>query len=209
MDLPTRERLLEYLSTHPDLSALELSRALQVTVAGIRYHLKDLLFAGLVIAAPDRRPKKRNHPGRPTSVVYRLSPQGLPDNQLALLSAALRLLFHQDAGPVPGQNLRRLADNLSPAPTTDHAGLVQRLNRLVQHFNQAGHRAHWEARATGPCMVFHNCPYQAVLAQFPELCQVDHQIIASYTQAGTEIVATINPNSTHGGSKRCLFAIKA
>jgi predicted ArsR family transcriptional regulator len=76
---------------------------------------------------------------------------------------------------------------------------VERLSRLQ-------YRAHWEAGAEGPHVIFGHCPYAAVIERHPELCQMDGKAIAAVMKAEVQQKAKIAQSGP--GASSCVFALK-
>ena len=81
---------------------------------------------------------------------------------------------------------------------------LQRLNQIVQRLNEMKYRARWEASPTGPRLIFHHCPYASVLAENPELCQMDVAALSVLLGAPVEQIAQLERDSK--GVTRCIFA---
>jgi predicted ArsR family transcriptional regulator len=78
----------------------------------------------------------------------------------------------------------------------------KRPNLIVQKLNQMNYHARWEAGAGGPRIIFGHCPYAAILAGRPELCQMDAALIAGWMGGSAEPLATIRDGNTS-----CIFAM--
>ena len=72
----TRQLLLEYLYTHRVATSTDLSYALQVTKANVRYHLSNLCKDGLVKVIGEHH---QQGPGRP-SQLFSLTQKALGNN---------------------------------------------------------------------------------------------------------------------------------
>ena len=84
----TRQQIVDYLQTNRTATPIELSRALQVTAANIRHHLKQLTQNGLVEIVGTQPVRGR---GRPMKL-YSLTENALQHNLEGLASALLNTL---------------------------------------------------------------------------------------------------------------------
>lgn len=203
MEPTTRERILELLQHRPYLTAAEMSRTLRVTRHDIRYHIKFLISQGLVTQMlPTSRPG-RSAAGRP-AMVYQLSPSARPDSSEKLADILLEM-GQKSASPqafLDEAALRFVPINLiEPAQTH----LSQHLNTSIQIINQHPYQARWEAHSTGPQVIFGSCPFSAIIAKHPELCQMDRRIIENLTGLPAQQTKKIDPHST--SSAVCIFKL--
>jgi predicted ArsR family transcriptional regulator len=166
--MTARQRVLNYLTKNRTASAREVSRALKMSAATVRHHLRVLVADGRLEADAVREREARR--GRPEKV-YSLPQAALGDNLSALSEALLA-----EAGA--GLKMEALAKHL--AGGVDFAGqpVAKRLNLIVEKLNQMHYHAHWEAGAEGPRVLFGHCPYAAVVGKHPELCEMDTDLLA-------------------------------
>ena len=191
--------ILEYLAKHRLATAAELSRSLGLTAADVRYHLKSLLASGAVERVPADVPAKR---GRPAGE-YRLA-KGSRKNDLTYLSSVL--LSQPAAGEEPSARMQALAARYLPAPA-DGGSVTSRLNLLIRQLNQHAYDARWEAHASGPRMVFAACPFAPILADHPELCQMDRRVIENWTKMTAEQQSRLNSETL--SPPVCVFQLTA
>lgn len=187
-----RQKVLTYLNKTRSGSAREIARALQLSEATVRHHLRVLASDGRLEIISVRG---RDGRGRPEKV-YGLPRSVLGDN-LAALSDALLAEAGADV------QMEALAERLMGQ--TDFAGqpLARRLNLTVERLNQMNYHARWEAGSEGPRILFSHCPYAAIIQKHPELCQMDRLLLKKWmgqttrqtSKAGTE------------GSSVCVFAV--
>ncbi len=145
---------------------------LHVTKADVRYHLKELVAGGEIEKAATIPP---NWKGRPTCI-YQLAESARPGNYLRLAESLLSIVEALDmTPPVASQLAALMAQKITPARQR-----TAQLNRLVNFFNANAYDAIWEAHATGPRIIFRNCPYAAIVPPHPQLCVMDSQIIEQY-----------------------------
>jgi predicted ArsR family transcriptional regulator len=196
----TRQRILEQLSSKHSLSASELSRVLGTTAANMRHHLGILLREGAIEIVEQRPGAGR---GRPTRL-YALTRQAQAHNLDRLADALLQELLE---GLQPEERLaalRRIARRLGGQPG-GVGTLTQRLNACVSLLNKLNYQARWEARSSGPRLVFAHCPYALILPGHPELCQLDNNLLEGLLDA--PISQTARLAASRQGSKVCIFNV--
>lgn len=200
MEKQTSQLILEYLSEHPGMTVRQLSRALRLTPADIRYHLSKLIQQDLVSIVQTKISGERGRPAR----IYTLNQQIKPNNILSLTQAALTILFGKSEAD-KNSILENLADQMMPYSTRIPASLTQKIIHLIGRLNQSGYSARWEARSKGPCLIFSNCPYRPLLAQFPELCEMDRLILQNQLSAKIILDHHIHPNEPE--PETCQFTV--
>jgi predicted ArsR family transcriptional regulator len=187
-----RQKILMYMSKSRTASARELSRALQMSSAAVRHHLRILAVDGRleIVAA-----RGRDARGRPEKI-YSLPRAALGDNMAALSDA----LLTEAASRVP---VEALADRLAGASNVEGQSLAKRLNHSVEKLNSMNYHAHWEAGLQGPRILFGNCPYAAILGKHPELCHMDQAMLRNLTREPAKQVFRTGQE----GSSVCVFVI--
>ncbi len=187
-----RHKVLNYFNKTRTASAREISRALKLSTATVRHHLRVLVSDGrlemLFVRGLDRR-------GRPEKI-YSLPRAALGNNLSALSDAVL-----SEAGPEFQMGLlaKRLAGESSPG----RQPLARRLNLAVEKLNQMNYHAHWEAGSEGPRILFSHCPYAAIIEKHPGLCRMDGALLKEFTG---ETAAQISKTG-QAGSSVCVFLI--
>jgi predicted ArsR family transcriptional regulator len=199
----TRQRIIDHLESVRLASAAEIGSALGITPADARHHLGILLAEGAVTISGHRQGIGRS---RPTSL-YALTGQVTRHNLDGLSSALLvELLSPLDA---EGQQdaLQSLARRLSGGSGLQAGHLSRRLTACVQHLNELGYQSRWEAHAEGPRLVFEHCPYALILAEHPELCQVDALLLEDLLSAPVRQAARLAPDRR--GGRHCIFTMSS
>ncbi len=199
-----RRKILGYVRLHPAVTAALVGRALGFSAATTRYHLGLLERDGRIVANPTPRPKTR---GRPTKL-YRLSERERGDNLAGVTSA---LLDHVQA--LPGNGLRKavlasMVDALVAqvgAIPAQPSGTAQ-LGLLVDRLNALHYEAGWEAGAHGPRILFGHCPYAAIIARHPEVCEMDARMLSG--KLGAPVIQTAKMVADPLGQDHCIFALK-
>jgi len=190
--ITARQKVLTYFNKSRTASAREISRALKMSAATVRHHLRVLASDGRLEMASARG---RNRKGRPEKV-YSLPRSALGDN-LAMLSDALLA----EAGS--GVSVERLAKRLAGEVNFVSQPLVKQLNLTVEKLNQMNYHARWEAGSEGPRIIFSHCPYAAIIENHPELCRMDEAVLKEWMGQ----TAAQMSKAGKDGSSVCVFAI--
>jgi predicted ArsR family transcriptional regulator len=191
-----RQKVLAYFAKSRAASAREISRALKLSAATVRHHLRVLASDGRLEMTSVRG---RDARGRPEKI-YSLPRAALGDNLAALSDVLLT-----EAGPrVLMETLaRQLARRLTGESSADAQPLPKRLNLTVEKFNQMNYHARWEAGAEGPRILFSHCPYASILEKHPELCRMDQALLKEFMgQAAVQIF-----RAGKDGSSVCVFIV--
>lgn len=190
----TRQRILEILSNQELASAAELSRALNVTQANVRYHLANMETEGLIIAQEPKHLGRRGRPARRFS----LASNALQDNYDTLSASLLDTMLEHASEP----ELERVAANMAGG-FKSRGPLGSRLVQAVDQLNARHYHARWEAHADSPQVIFEHCPFASLRPEYPVLCQIDSYLLEYLLGEQVKQIAT--EAYLPGGS--CLFSI--
>ncbi len=204
MDAPVREKILAHLRVSRSASVAEMASSLSVTKADVRYHLNALINDRLVIPAPAGNPPPRRGRGRPAAR-FQLTGRASPENFRNLAAALLRLYLAK-ADVSSQESVAELARLMFPAMSISPSSLIQGLNQIVDELNHQEYDAHWEAHRDGPQIFFENCPYAAILPDFPQLCEMDRQILSR--SSGMNVVQVQRIDSSRRQPPVCQFKLK-
>ena len=190
--ITVRQKILAYFAKSRTASTREIARALKMSAATVRHHLRLLVTDGrLELTAIHRRDGR----GRPEKV-YSLPRAALGDNLSALSDALL-----SEAGP--HIQMESLARRLAGETNFASQPLARRLNLTIEKFNQMKYHARWEAGSEGPRILFSHCPYAAIIEQHPELCQMDQALLKELMGQPARQVSRTGKD----GSSVCVFVI--
>jgi len=206
MRTTSRQHILEYIQSKQVVTALEISRALHMTPANARHHLSILRDEGVVHLLGQRpRPGR----GRPYDLYCLWRPISL--HNLDGLAGALLAEVYKPENP-EGQEeiqqdeiLKRLASRLLPPAPTEKVNLTLRLSQSVQYLNRLSYQARWEAHAQGPRIIFQHCPYAAIVAQHPEVCQIDQLLLRNLLSLPVQQLSRLE--KTPSGFRQCVFKL--
>jgi predicted ArsR family transcriptional regulator len=187
-----RQKVLTYFAKSRTACTREIARALKLSPATVRHHLRLLAADGRLELTTVHG---RDGRGRPEKV-YSLPRAALGDN-LSALSDALII----EAGA--RLSMEALAGRLSGDSSFAREPLARRLNLTVERLNQMKYHARWEAGSEGPRLVFAHCPYAAILEKHPELCHMDQALLQNLMgQSARQIFRTGKE-----GSSVCVFVM--
>ncbi len=192
----TRTEILEYLITHSNSSAADLSRFLEMTPANIRYHLAILEKEGLVQVSGQRT---RGYAGRPI-LLYNLTSPTLGENVLELLGILLEALGEGEDSRVM---LNKITGLILEDFKTEKGNLISSYNQAVAFMNERHYRASWKATPDGPQIELRHCPYRDLAKTHPQLCQLDEQIVSSIFN--TELALTKKRDFGKNPFSPCIF----
>ena len=131
-------------------------------------------------------------------------------------------MVYQLAGTMMGDNLSALADafltEVGSMVQMDALGkriagegvasgqpLMRRLASTIERLNSMHYQARWEAGAEGPRIILGHCPYRAIIADHPELCQMDAALLTELLQ--DEVMQTAKLEPAAGGLPFCGFVL--
>ncbi len=170
----TRQRILDLLSNQDQINAAEISRAISVTQADVRYHLSRMVEEGLILTA---KPKHTGPRGRPARR-YTLASKSRQDNfelfTRALLTSARNNTSVEESNKLLQDTAIQIAGEVEPG-----GPLGSRLVQAVDQLNLHNYQARWEAHANAPRVIFDRCPFASLRPEFPELCQLDAELLSN------------------------------
>jgi len=206
-----RQRILEYILAHRAVTVADISLAFQMTPANARRHLAILSGQNLIQVIDLRQTSPKGRPAR----VFSPSEQRTGNNLGHLASALLDFIKVPGSTQPDKDHLRKLAERMakrmtdsqdSPVPDgTPSKNLTHQLNRLNQILNHSHYQSRWEARADGPRIILAHCPYRDILANHPELCQLDALLLEHLLERPVEQLARLERDSS--GLPLCIFRL--
>lgn len=182
----TRAKLLGLLLRHKaGLTIDELGEKLAISRNAVRQHIASLENEGLVAGG-----ERRRGVGRP-SQIYTLTPLGLEQfpRQYSLLSglvlASVKEL-HGSEGAIA--LMKQIADRLARqySPRVQGETLADRAKTVGALMGEIGFLAETERSAEGTAITALNCVYHHLAAEYPEVCQLDIELIQQLTGARVE-----------------------
>ncbi|MEK6222014.1 MAG: ArsR family transcriptional regulator [Chloroflexota bacterium] len=195
----TRQKIIDYLASNHQVSAVELSQLLGQTPANIRHHLNILVIENKIEFVGETSGSGR---GRPTKH-YMRTPQAQPHGLDTLLSSLLWEIQNSRTEKQRQNNLKKLGERLAAIEIKLPSPITTRLSALIQRLNDLLYQAHWEAHADGPQVILGQCPYAEVIDQHPELCQMDKYLLEA--SLNTPMVQTEKFSRNPNGPPHCVF----
>lgn len=190
-----RQKVLNYLAKNRTASAREIARSLKMSAATVRHHLRVLVSDGRLEVESVR---SRAVKGRPENV-YSLPRAALGDNLSALSDALLA-----EAGP--SVEVEALAKRLAGESDFGSQPVAKRLNLVVEKLDRMKYHARWEAGAEGPRIHFGHCPYAAIVARHPELCEMDTKLVSLLVTR--PVLRESKPETQTGGICPFVFLVR-
>lgn len=187
-----RQKVLAYLTKNRTASAREISRALKMSAATVRHHLRVMLADGRLELSFVRGREGRGRPEK----VYSLPGSALGHN-LAILSDAIL----GEAGT--SIHVGALARRIARESNFENQPISKRLNLTVEKLNEMNYHARWEAGPQGPRLIFGHCPYATIVEKHPELCRMDEALLKELMGD----TATQMFKIAKEGSSLCVFAL--
>lgn len=190
--MTARQKVLSYLTKNRTASAREIARALKMSAATVRHHLRVMTADGRLEMSFARGREGRGRPEK----VFSLPSSALGNNLSALSDAVLT-----EAGTAVQMNAvaKRLAGNANFADQP----MAKRLSLTVEKMSSMNYHARWEAGPQGPRLIFGHCPYAAILEKHPELCRMDEALLHELTGDTAFQLFRIGKD----GSSMCVFAL--
>jgi len=207
-----RQRILEFIRSQRAVSVQELTQAFRMTEQNIRYHLSVLKTHGLIEEIEGRHPFKKGRPKK----YYGPARHTYGENLDLLAATLLELLFQnadetqtkqissQLAQGLAEKMMSNLALNLKAAPLPMH--LAQRLNRLTAILNEHHYFSRWEAHSDSPRVVLGRCPFAPIIANHPEVCDLDADLISTLLGQPVQLTARLIKDAN--GLPYCLFRVE-
>ena len=191
--ITARQKVLAFLTNTRSASAREIARALKMSAATVRHHLRVMTADGRLEMAFVRGREGRGRPEK----IYSLPRSALGDNLSMLGDAVL-----SEAGT--SVRMEALARRLAGDASFANQPVARRLNLTVEKVNGMNYHARWEAGPQGPRLIFGHCPYAAIIDKHPELCTMDEALLGELMGDSVTQLFKIGKD----GSSTCVFAVK-
>jgi predicted ArsR family transcriptional regulator len=200
----SRQRILDYLRDKPAVTANEIGHILKVSPADARHHLSILVEQGSLEILGQRFSYRRGRPATIYGLTHNAPQHNLHGLSSALLSELIDTIPHNNTRQTV---LRNLAHRLcaSVCENQSISNPTSRLYATIQCLNQMHYQSRWEAHIEGPRLMFGHCPYEAILDQHPELCEMDIFVLSEMLAA--PVTQVTKRNLTPLGTRQCMFLI--
>jgi predicted ArsR family transcriptional regulator len=197
-DRRTRDRVARLLLAQGTATAAELGAELGLSPAGIRRHLDAMFADGDVDVVARHVATGRRGRGRPAKL-FQLTEQGrLRCGTHAyddIAAAALRWI-HRHGGEAAiasfaAEQVAALEERCRAAMEGAGDDPLARAEALAGALTQEGYAASASAIASGGQLCQHHCPVAHVAAEFPQLCEVETEVISRLVGTHVQRLATI------------------
>ncbi|MDO4631567.1 MAG: transcriptional regulator [Corynebacterium sp.] len=192
----TRRLIMVTILRAGTITATQLAQNLGLSAAGIRRHLDNLVDDGYAELVP--RKKTGGGRGRPAKA-FRLTVAGQAvfGHDYDSLAAQALETIRETGGDAAVMAFARKRAAAIVAGIDNHDHDVEHIaHALVDAFSRNGYAATVTAAGPGLQICQHHCPIAGVAAQFPELCEAEHEVIASLLGQHVQPLASIA--SGHG-----------
>ena len=156
--MKTSEIVLDYLSKFGPSRVVDLSAALDLTPADIRYQLKILISTGLVQSVNPEPTLVRGRPAKRFAVICNVSAENVFFLLDLFADQIMNVFPHLSTEEIAGKMWKRFRKKLllSPSP-------YEKVTRLLNFLDSFGVKTTWEAGKLGPDIKVTQNPYQTKL----------------------------------------------
>jgi len=142
--------------------------------------------------------------GRPRHL-YSLSQKAKGHNLNGLAHTLLEEHLNDLTSQQKQDRIGNIAAQLRSGKECTSGNLNQRLLDAIQHLNKLNYHARWEAHADAPRVLFSHCPYNAIIDEHPELCQMDVHLLKSMLDITVRQISKLQKDNR--GVRWCVFAL--
>ncbi len=185
----TRSGIMQILLKDGPVTATDLSRKLNLSAAGIRRHLDNLVEEQLAEIL-HRRPAGRGRPAK----YFRLTDAGRAQFGHAydeLANDALNAIREAGGSDAVKRfaklRMEKIVAGIDPATHT----LEDVAKQLAEALDEHGYAATVNKAGTGVQICQHHCPVAHVAADHPELCEAEKEVISDLLGRHVQALATI------------------
>jgi predicted ArsR family transcriptional regulator len=200
---PVRQKILEYLKRHGQATVTELAEHLDMAPVSVRHHLDLLIGDNLVEAS---RVRRKSGAGRPKRL-YTLTGQAdalFPNNYQQLADESLAVLKRLLTPDQFAQVMTELAEKTADRAPVELETLPpeERLQTAIRFLNEEGYMAFCECGSDETILHTCHCPYRELVAEHPEICQIDQILIRRLTGMTPVRIAHMT-----NGEVRCTYRL--
>ena len=191
----TRRRIMSAILTSAPVTASQLAKEIRISPAGVRRHIDKLLEEGLVehSSQPSRSTGKAGR-GRPAQH-YQLTESGRDSfgsgyDELALEAfAAVEEIGGREA--VKKLARKRAEKLLGPLRNKPQSDIADVAHDVADTMASQGYAAEVNHVGSGMQLCQHHCPVHAVAAEYPEICEAEHELISELVGSAVAPLALI------------------
>ncbi len=200
----TRNRVLRSLLLNQKRTVNELAESVDINPISVRHHVNKLEAEGLIQSEEERHGVGRPH------LVFSLTPKGMEQFPQRYLQLTLRLLEQLKSNlseKVLGNIFKEVAESIARDLThnvnLEDLDLKERLELLQEVLTSEGFMVNLQEEEGNFYIVEASCPYHHVGEDFPEICIVDHELIAYFAGTTPKRIECILD-----GDKQCKYLIR-
>lgn len=183
-DGETRRQIMLVMLKSGPVTATQLGETLGLSATGIRRHVDILVEEGLVEISRPRKTAGDKTRGRPAKS-FRLTATGRGQfgHDYDSLAAQALATLKETGGETAVKEFARkrvatIVEGVEIPTVEDADSLEKAASALVEAFSESGYAATLTNAANGVQICQHHCPIAGVAAEFPELCEAEHEAIA-------------------------------
>lgn len=197
----TREKILRTLLSSPESTINELAEAVGINGISIRHHLTSLEAEDLVVSS-----EERHGVGRPR-LIYSLTDKGVekfPTGYLRLTKRVIGALKDNMTSTEIASLFGSIGTEIAQSFEEDleNKPLKERLKILKKIMTREGFTFEYKKNQRSYTLTSFSCPYHQIIREYPELCNIDYQLIAAVLSTRVEIKTCIL-----NGDEFCSFYV--
>jgi predicted ArsR family transcriptional regulator len=186
----TREKILRTLLSSPESTINELAEAVGINGISIRHHLTSLEADDLVVSS-----EERHGVGRPR-LIYSLTDKGVekfPTGYLRLTRRLIGALKENMSSTEMAALFGSIGSEIAEKYINELDGksIKERLKTLEKLMTQEGFVFEYKKNKNYYLLSSLTCPYHQIINEYPELCNIDYQLISSFLSTKIEIKSCI------------------
>lgn len=192
----TREKILRTLLSYPESTINELAEAVGINGISIRHHLTSLEADDLVVSA-----EERHGVGRPR-LIYSLTEKGaekFPTGYLKLSKRLINAIKENMTSPEMAALFGSIGSNIAQkySGELDGKSIKERLKVLEEVLTHEGFIIEYNNSNESYMLTSLSCPYNQIIKEHPELCNIDYQLISEILSITVEIKTCILKGDEH------------
>jgi predicted ArsR family transcriptional regulator len=189
------------LLSSPDSTINELAEAVGINGISIRHHLTSLEAEDLVVSS-----EERHGVGRPR-LIYSLTDKGVekfPTGYLRLTKRVIGALKDNMTSTEIASLFGSIGTEIAQSFEEDleNKPLKERLKILKKIMTREGFTFEYKKNQRSYTLTSFSCPYHQIIREYPELCNIDYQLIAAVLSTRVEIKTCIL-----NGDEFCSFYV--
>lgn len=200
----TRQNILHHLRRHGRMTAIELSKSLEIGAVGVRQHLALLERDGLVEVAGLRRSVGRpSHLYQLTPEAERYFPKSYDTFAVEVLEIVSDIYGEEAINQVFSERTKRIKRRYFPR--MEGKSRAERVAELAEILVEMGHMCEYTCDQDGSfVLVGHNCPLDCIARCYPQCCTYEQELYQALLG-----VPIRRESYIAGGDRACRYTIPA